>query len=295
MKATHPQAPTSVGAAFNRAIDRLADAGIEAARFEAKVIAAHVLDTEPGQIISSRQPIAPIKARTIDHLVALRTARMPLNYVIGSLTFMGLRFIVDRRALSPRPETELLAEMFIQRLAAHPPTQGTLVDIGCGSGVLGLSAAHECPQLTVISSDISTAALQLASENAALLGLTKRVSFVCGSYLEWLKPGAETGVEYLISNPPYVRPDVYPNLAPEILDYEPRMALASPTADGLGAYRTIAGAIREMGSLRLVGLEIGHDQAEVIRLMRAARADFRWRLHNDYSGHPRIVMGEADG
>ena len=295
MKALYPHAPISVGAVLNCAIDRLTRAGIEASRFEAKVIAAHVLDTEPGAIVSSRQPVSAIQSRTIDHLVSLRANRMPLNYVIGSVTFMGLHFKVDARALSPRPETELLAEMFIHRVARHQSTGGTVIDIGCGSGVLGLSVAHELPQLSVVGADISRAALQLFLENATALGLTGRVSAVRGSFLEWLAPEAAGRIEYVISNPPYVRPDVYSTLAPEIVSYEPRAALVSPTPDGLGAYRSIATTLGMMDAVRLVGLEIGYDQAEVLDIMRQARADLIWRVHNDYSGHPRIVIGEADG
>ena len=295
MKALYPHAPTSVGAVLNRAMDRLTQAGIEAPRFEAKVIAAHVLDTETGAIVSSREPVSAIQSRTIDHLVSLRAHQMPLNYVIGSVTFMGLRFMVDARALSPRPETELLAEMFIHRVAGYRPAQGTLIDIGCGSGVLGLSVAHELPQLSVVGCDISPAALMLFSENAAALGLLGRVSAVRGSFLDWLGREAAGRIEYIISNPPYVRPDVYATLAPEIIRYEPRTALLSPTPDGLGAYRSIADALRLMHAVRLVGLEIGYDQAEVVHLMRESRPDLIWRVHNDYSGHPRIVIGEADG
>jgi release factor glutamine methyltransferase len=132
-------------------------------------------------------------------------------------------------------------------------------------------------------------------ENATALGLTGSVSAVRGSYLEWLGPEAAASIGYVISNPPYIRPDVYPTLAPEIVSYEPRAALVSPTPDGLGAYRSIAAALGMMHALRLVGLEIGYDQAEVVDLMRQARADLVWRVHNDYSGHPRIVIGEADG
>lgn len=274
----------------------LAAAGIDAPAFDARAIAAHVLDIAPGAtaIISDR-PLSALEIRTIDQLVALRRRRMPLNYVLGDAEFMGLRFRCDSRALSPRHETELLAETFIARLSDGPPAAGLLLDVGCGSGVLGLSAAHNFDDIVLIGSDISLPALQLFGENVRLLGLASRAHAVAGSFLDWLSPQHARSVRYLLSNPPYVRPDIYETLQPEIVNYEPRIALVSPSADGLGAYRRLADSLRQMKNLCLAGFETGYDQYDIVQVMHEARPDMTWELRNDYEGHPRIVIGETNG
>ncbi len=270
-------------------------AGTDRPDFEARAILAHVLDTSPGSIAAADCEISPTDARIMNHLVALRTRHMPLNYVLRNAEFMGLRFRTDARALSPRQETELLAEIFIEHMQRAGAVSELLVDVGCGCGVLGLSVAYTFCDLTLISSDISGAALQLYRENARLLGLTERSYAVAGSYLRWLSPEGARSVRYLVSNPPYVRPADYEALQPEIVRYEPRVALVSPSSDGLGAYREIAAGLPDMVNLHLAGFEIGYDQAQVADIMRQARPDMKWNVHNDYAGHPRIVIGEANG
>ncbi len=279
-----------------RAGDTLAAAGIDAPAFDARAIAAHVLGTGLAAMpaMSDRALSAP-QIRAIQHLVALRGRRMPLNYVLGDTEFMGLRFRSDSRALSPRHETELLAETFIARLSDSPPAAGLLLDVGCGSGVLGLSVAHSFDDIVLIGSDISLPALRLFGENARLLGLAGRTHAVAGNFLDWLSPQRARSVRYLICNPPYVQPAVYDTLQPEIVSYEPRSALISPTSDGLGAYRRLADALRHMKNLRLAGFEIGYDQYDIARIMHRARPDMTWELQKDYGAHPRIVIGETDG
>ena len=279
-----------------RAADTLADAGIDAPAFDARAIAAHVLGISIAAILTmSERPLSALEIRTICHLVALRRRRMPLNYVLGDAEFMGLRFRCDSRALSPRHETELLAETFIARLSDGPPAAGLLLDIGCGSGVLGLSVAHNFEDIVLIGSDISLPALQLFRENASLLELDHRAYPLTGAFLDWLSPQHAHSVRYLLSNPPYVRPAVYDALQPEIVNYEPRIALVSPSADGLGAYRRLADALRHMKNLCLAGFEIGYDQHDIVQVMHDARPDMIWELRNDYGGHPRIVIGQANG
>ena len=282
----------SVGSLLTESIATLNAADISAADFEAQCIIAHVLDTRPGRLRDS-MVVAAVQRRLIGHLLALRCRRMPLNYVLGNAEFMGLEFRCDSRALSPRPETELLAELLIERIGSS--ATGLLLDIGCGSGVLGLSVAYRVPGITVVGSDVSLAALQLFIENSRRLGLTDRAFAVSGSYLDWLSSGAASMVRFLVSNPPYVRPDDYLELQPEIVRYEPREALVSPSADGLGAYHQIATRLDEMTGLQLVGLEIGYDQSEVAQIMKQARPDMRWSVEKDYSGNPRIVLGECGG
>lgn len=269
------------------------DCGFDVPRFQAKVIMAHLLDIDIGTMASeSSCEINPEQIQAYQHLVSLRADHMPLNYVLGNAEFMGLEFRCDARAISPRQETELLAEIMIERMNRDDFSGGLALDIGCGSGVLGLTLTHFNPDLYVIGSDVSFAALTLFQENAHKLNLDDRASAVQASYVDWLWHRNSGHITYLVSNPPYVRPSEYPDLQPEITDYEPREALVSETEDGLGAYYEIAMRLDLFENLRIAGFEIGHDQDEVRQIMREARPDMHWELHNDYSGHPRIVIGE---
>jgi len=270
--------------------------GVDVPRYEAKVILAHVLDLDLGKIdTEARHGVSPEDSRIFAHLVALRAKRVPLSYVLHNAQFMGLCFISDDRALSPRQETELLAEMVIDRLHENAPVEGIALDVGCGCGVLGLTLSKYFPNLHVIGCDISLAALELYLENAAMLGVADRVSVAGGDYLSWLSQNTAAQIDYLVSNPPYVRPDEYDQLQPEITNYEPRIALVSPTRDGLGAYWEIATRLDDFAALRLAAFEIGRDQAEVIEIMREARPDLHWEIHNDYAGYSRIIIGERRG
>ena len=206
MKALRSEAAIPITSLLKATAEALAAAGIAACEFEAKVLLAHVLDTSPGRLAAADHEVSPLDARSLNHLVALRSRHMPLNYVLRSAEFMGLRFRSEARALSPRPETELLAEIVIERMHQGGSVSGLLVDVGCGCGVLGLSVIHQFPNLTLLGSDIAVAALQLYAENAGLLGLAERAHAIAGSYLDWLGAEGAQAVRYLLSNPPYVRP-----------------------------------------------------------------------------------------
>jgi len=284
------------GTVLSAASRALAAAGIDTPAFEARVLIGHVMDINPGAVTGSgKRLMSTANARIVNHIVALRCRRMPLNYVLRNAQFMGLRFRTDDRALSPRQETELLAEMLMERMQRRSPVNGLLVDVGCGCGVLCLSAAHSFPALNAVGSDVSVAALQLFHENVAALGLAGRVQAVAGAYLDWLsRDGAEL-VRYLVSNPPYVRPADYETLQPEIVRYEPRLALVSASSDGLDAYRRIASRLPDMTRLEVAAFEIGCDQVEVADIMRKARPDLTWNIEKDYAGHSRIVIGDDSG
>ncbi len=276
---------------LDAASEILTTSGADSPRFDAEVLLAHILDTKPG-IIASPLPPRPTLEQThiFYNLLELRRRGMPLNYVVGTCEFMGLTFRCDSRALSPRHESELAAEILIEQAKAHGG-QGWLVDVGCGSGVLGLSAGYYLPDVKVTGCDISAAALELFSENAALLDISARVQAVQSSFLDWLSSEAAGKVRYLVSNPPYVREAIYPTLQREIVEYEPKVALVAPTVDGLGAYREMAARLSEMTQLEVAVFEVGYDQAAVSGIMIAARPDMAWNLKDDYGGNQRMVIG----
>ncbi len=175
----------------------------------------------------------------------------PTQYITGRQEFYGREFKVDARALIPRPETEHLIEAVLPRAAGAP----LIVDVGCGSGAIAVTLALELPQARVIASDISWAALQLARENAAALGAN--AAFVAGDLLAAVKA---VSVDIVVSNPPYVAAESRAELATEVRDWEPSLALFGG-ADGFEiTARLLPDAARVLRPGGLLVMEMGAGQ-----------------------------------
>jgi release factor glutamine methyltransferase len=278
--------PRSVAAAISDIAGRLADAGIERARTEAELIvrAAAGLSTEelirdPELLLSEDQ------AGRCDEWAARRAAREPLPYLLGTAEFFSRTFLASPVAIVPRPETEVLAEAVIERARAIGASLA--VDVGTGSGALAITLAHEVPGLTVVATDISCNALRLAARNVERHGMADRVLPVCCDLL------AAVGrpVDCVVANLPYIAHDDFPQLDPEVRDYEPRLALDGGM-DGLGMIRRLSVQLCDhLHKGGFAALEVGAGQAgEVAKLLLAAGlADVE--LLRDYAGVERVVIG----
>ena len=227
----------------------------------------------------------------LDEMIARHRAGEPLAHVLGRWSFRHLDLAIDRRVLIPRPETEVVAGVAIE-LAASVGPERTVVDLGTGSGAIGLSIATELPLTgtTVWLTDASDDALAVARSNLAGIGrAATNVRLAAGSWYEAL-PG-DVRPHVIVSNPPYVA-DGSPDLAASVRDWEPAEALfAGP--DGLEAIRVIvAGASSRLAPAGWLVLEIGSDQgAEVAGLMR--RTGFRdVEIRPDLVGRDRVAVGQ---
>ncbi len=255
--------------ALKDAQTRLAEAGVPTPEFDARALAAHVLDIRLSQLLMHGERLLTAdELAAFDSLVASRARREPLQYLTGDTEFYGLRFLCDRRALIPRADTETLVDVCLE--LADELAVSRVADIGTGCGIIAVSLAKNLPDVSVLATDSSREALQLAAENVALHDLEDRVTLAHGT---WLEPVHEAGwadeVEMIVSNPPYIREDELDTLMPEIVKYEPREALIGPDADGLGGYRAIVAGCTELPALRAVAFEVGEGQAtEVAELMR---------------------------
>jgi release factor glutamine methyltransferase len=216
--------------------------------------------------------------------IARRAAGEPVAYILGEREFYGLRFRVDPAVLIPRPETEHLVEFAI----AHAPQGATVADIGCGSGSIAIALAHARPDLLVIATDVSAAALQVARANALALGVAQRVTFMQG---DLLAPLAQASCAVVVSNPPYIAAgDAH--LAQGDLRFEPTSALTDG-ADGLALLRKIAAdAPRCLTPGGWLAVEHGHDQgAAVMALFQAAGLE-QVATTPDLAGIPRNTVGQ---
>lgn len=253
-------------------------AGVAANEFD------HILD----------QPVAMRMGVAVSAMVGRRLAGEPLQYVLGHWSFRRLDVMVDGRVLIPRPETEQLVDIALEILRATDPPR-VVADLGTGSGVIALSLATELPldATTVVATDISRDALDVARANLAGIGRAAvNVTLHEGSWCSAL-PGEVRGrINLIVANPPYVAAGA-DDVEQLVVDHEPHIALFAGH-DGLDAVRSIVaeaqGWLTPGGRLLL---EIGHDQGDAVRRMLTAT---EWRdveVRTDLAGRVRFAMACA--
>jgi release factor glutamine methyltransferase len=221
------------------------------------------------------------EAGRLSALVQRRLAGEPIAYIIGQREFFGLPFKVGPAVLIPRPDTELIVELAIERL----PQQGRLLDMGTGSGAIAVSVAHARPDAQVTALDVSPAALEVARENADINGA--RVRFLQS---DWFAAVGDERFELIASNPPYIAGGDE-HLSQGDLRFEPVGALTDH-ADGLSALRTIiAGARGHLVPGAWLLLEHGYDQAAQVRELLAAHGYFDAQSWRDLAGIERVSGG----
>jgi len=268
------------------ATDALRAVGIEDPRLDAEVMLAAATGRERAALVASPEAaIPPAPARLFGEMVRRRLRREPVAYIVGRKGFRHLELAVDRRVLIPRPETELLVEVALERAPA------TLLDVGTGSGAIALAVADELPSCEVTATDTSPGALEAARGNAARLGLADRVRFLDGTI------PADGAFDLILANLPYVAEPEWPSLQPEVTQWEPREALlAGP--DGLDAIR---GLLEECGrafsrypreSSTTVALELGEGQAPAVAELLRGAGFGAIETRRDLAGIERVVLGE---
>lgn len=267
----------------------LADASVrlggEDARSEAERLLAHVLGRPRAWLYAwpEHQP-TPVQRAGFERLVAARVEGVPVAYLLGRRAFWTFDLEVTPAVLIPRPETELLVELALARLAGDVPV--AVADLGTGSGAIALALARERPHARVLATDIAADTLAVARANAQRLGLGN-VTFAEGDWCAALG----TARFYLIaSNPPYIEAND-PHLAQGDLRHEPPRALASGL-DGLDAIRAIVAAVppRLLPGGWLL-LEHGRDQAERVRGLLAMHGFMDISSEVDLAGHERVSIG----
>jgi release factor glutamine methyltransferase len=272
---------TSAPEALDGAVTAIAAAGCETPRLDAELLLAHALGISRERLLVDNElTVAGPAVRTFQDFVRRRSVqREPVAYILGRRHFRRLELLVDRRALIPRPETELLVE-----IALRLPRGSRVLDLGTGNGAVALALKEERPDLHLTGSDLSGDALDLARGNATRLGL--EVTWVSADLLE----GMPDEFDAVLSNPPYVPDGDRATLAPEILRHEPPAALFAGV-DGLDAIRPLIEQAAARNRVRLLAVEVGAGQASVVGdLMRTA--GFSAARERDLSGIERVVVGE---
>lgn len=255
---------------------------------ETRILLCQALGLSRIQLITqSERVLTGPEAERLARLLRRRIEGEPIAYITGEREFYGLPFHVTPDVLIPRPETELLVELALERL----PANGSLLDMGTGSGAIAVTIAHERPDATVTALDVSEAALTIARENASRnLAPNARIAFVQSDWYSALDE--HENFDLIVANPPYIAAGDE-HLAQGDLRFEPPHALTDH-ADGLSALRTIAGGaamrLRPGGWLLM---EHGYDQADAVRdilIGYGCRSVQSWR---DLAGIERVTGGVA--
>jgi release factor glutamine methyltransferase len=272
---------------------RLTGAGVDnnEAVLDTNLLARHVLGWSRAEMLLRQDdPLPTGFEEAFNALIERRARREPAAYIRGKQEFWSREFDVTPEVLIPRPESELIVEELINLLPVDAPALPRRVaDIGTGSGCIAVSVAAERPNVHVVATDISRAALDVARRNAEAAGVAARIEFVECAYLS----GATGPFDFILANPPYISESEYEELAPEVREYEPQVALLAGE-DGLRDIRQIvdvaAARLKPGGTLFM---EIGHTQGDrLAALVQAFPALTLSRISTDLQRIPRVAVIE---
>jgi release factor glutamine methyltransferase len=269
--------------------DFFARKGIEQPRLEAEILLASVLGWERIQLYARFGDAVPAdRLAAFREVVKRRGSREPAQYILGHTEFCGLAFKCDRRALIPRPESEIIIEQTI--LLAGELPEPVIVDVGTGSGNLAVTAAVQLPQAHVVACDVSGDALSLAHENAEHHQVLDRVAFHCGDF-EQVLAGVAGRVDVAMANPPYVTDADFASLAPELREHEPRIALVSGPEGTEVVTRLLDYAPTLLKPGGHLIMELGAGQSPRVKAMLAERPALGLvRFEKDFQGVERVAV-----
>ena len=283
-----------VRATLREGIARLRAAKVPSDALAAELLLMHALGRDRTWLYSYPEtPLEPAATLKYFALIARRAAGEPTQYLTGKQEFWGLEFEVNPAVLIPRPETEHVIEVALERLGARgtaPPLR--IADVGTGSGCIAVALARELPQAELFGTDISAAALEVAARNAARHGVSDRIHFINCDLLSGVAD-SETQFDLIVSNPPYVARDDAGQLQREVREHEPAEALfGGPT--GVEIYSRL---IAEAGPLLRIGgilvLELGYNSAPHVSTLLTPHLGWNnVKIANDLAGIPRVIAAK---
>jgi release factor glutamine methyltransferase len=267
--------------ALMTATARLRAAGVDDPARDARVLLAHAARIDATRVtLIAPEDLAPEIEERFDHLISLRSIRVPVSHLVGERAFYGRRFKISRDVLDPRPETETLIEA-----ALAVPFQSVL-DLGTGSGCILVTLLAEQPDAQGVGVDISAVACLQASANAVLHHVNDRADIRQSDWFENVKGR----FDLIVSNPPYLAADEMQDVAPELREHEPRLALTDES-DGLSAYRIIAAQAQDhLTPHGRVLVEIGWHQGAEVRSIFEAHGWKEVSVLPDLDGRDRVIL-----
>ncbi len=264
--------------------------GVESARMNAELLLAHILECKRLDLyLRFNQPLNKNETDIYRNYITRRGNFEPYQYIIGDAEFYGLKFIVDKNVLIPRPETEILVETILEKYPKDEELK--ILDIGTGSGNIPITLAVNLPESKVISIDISAEAIKVAEQNRELHDLKSRVGFIKSDILTENLEKYNNTFNIIVSNPPYVKKEEFGTLQKEIVDFEPDIAVTD-FEDGLKFYKEISRKshllLREKG---ILFFEVGQGQAEEVKSIMEKNGFTNVEIQKDLSDIERVVLG----
>jgi release factor glutamine methyltransferase len=295
------QSLMNVRSALKQGLAQLREAHVASFTLAAELLLLHILGRDRTWIYAHpEQELSATDAERFFALVAWRANGEPTQHLTGKQEFWGLEFEVTPDVLIPRPETEHVVEVVLDRLAVRELRAGRkptltgeglqIADVGTGSGCIAIAVANELPAATVYATDISSAALAVARRNAARHGVTRQVQFLEGNLLDMVT----TQFDLIASNPPYVGRREAETLMREVRDHEPEIALYGGE-EGYEFYaELIAQAAAHLKPGGILILELGHNSLSAVQPLLDAPTWTNVGVTNDLAGIPRVLAAQRD-
>ncbi|HPF46981.1 MAG: peptide chain release factor N(5)-glutamine methyltransferase [Alphaproteobacteria bacterium] len=271
-------------------IQKLADHFIEDPAFETKLLIVHSLKISAlDYALENNRIFNDSEYKELMALVELRAQRMPMSQIFGEKEFWSLTFKVTKDTLTPRPDSETLIEAALNKLDDNNK-QYRILDLGTGTGCLLLTLLSERPNATGLGIDISEEALVVAKENAANLNLAARADFHLSNWTDNIENSEK--FDLIISNPPYIGLDERETLPPEVVNYEPEMALFSGE-DGLDDYKKLSQQLSAyLSSDGFILVEIGYRQSSAVKEIFTSAGFNQITKYKDLADRDRCLMIE---
>jgi len=298
--------------AIQKSTEFLGKKNVGSPRLQTELLLAHLLKMPRMKLyLNFDRVLTASETDALRELVKRRGQREPLQHIVGSTSFCGFDIAVNRHALVPRPETELLAESGWNFLVTRHSPPVTALDFGTGTGCIAIALATKCPNVKIVAIDISAGALVLAKENAKKNNVAEKIIFLGGDGFEALQSvgqasrlspfeikKSETGAtpvlqfDLIISNPPYIPSAEIETVDPEVRDFDPRAALDGG-ADGLDFYRKLAkeakAFLKPDGKIMM---EFGDGQADAIKKIFENEKWIVEAVKEDYSQRARVLVAK---
>ncbi|HIF38813.1 MAG TPA: peptide chain release factor N(5)-glutamine methyltransferase [Gemmatimonadetes bacterium] len=268
--------------------------GVENARLDAEWLLAEALDMDRLEMyLQYDRLLDSVEKSAFKSLLLRRAAREPLQYILGNTSFRELDLLTDIRVLIPRQETEILVESVLSWGSEKEEGLGRVLDLGTGSGAIGISLALEGECSQVVATDVKSDALAVAIINAKRNGVKDLMEFRLGSLFEPIK--SDDKFQVIVSNPPYIPDSEVGLLQPEVVDWEPTEALFGGKSGMEIMKEIIIGAPKNLTSKGLLALECGLGQSKQVASEIEATETFgEVMIHRDLTGRERVVTAERN-
>ncbi|PKN60711.1 MAG: peptide chain release factor N(5)-glutamine methyltransferase [Deltaproteobacteria bacterium HGW-Deltaproteobacteria-11] len=280
----------TIGDCVHRAARDFDVQGLASPRLDAEVLLAHILKVD--RLYLYRNPEEPLTqevASAFQSLTARRLRGEPVAYLLNRKEFWSLIFEVNEQVLIPRPDTECLVEEVLKVCSDAATGDLRILDLGTGSGAVGVALAWELRHAHVVATDISPGALNVARRNAGRHGVEQRMTFLAG---DLFAPLSEK-FDIIVSNPPYIRTTAFQALPPGVRGYEPAAALLAGPEGTVFHERIIAGCPEYLNEGGWLFLEIGPEQRQGVEALLAAAAIFEEsHFRRDYAGLDRVAAAK---